>query len=151
MDLGRWRLYDEYLRRMKDNGLLAYMSIFEDGKPGNYGDLPEPDRNRLLRYVMARTSAYSHLWYVLCFEWQEAWTRDEVNRAGTYLRAHNPWKRLVSVHDWSFEPWAFSDQGWATYIPRQERRSRRWSWARQAHGRWGGDSGRFFWLLPHAS
>ena len=119
MDLPRWRLYDEYLRQMKDNGLLAYMSIFEDGKRGNYGDLPEPDRNRLLRYVMARTSAYSHLWYVLCFEWQEAWTRDEVNRAGTYLQAHNPWKRLISVHDWAFRPWAFSDQTWAAYIPAQ--------------------------------
>lgn len=119
MDLARWRLYDEYLRRMKDNGLLAYMSIFEDGKPGNYGDLPESDRNRLLRYVMARTSAYSHLWYVLCFEWQEAWTREEVNRAGAYLQAHNPWKRLVSVHDWGFRPWAFEDQSWPTYIPSQ--------------------------------
>jgi len=119
MDLARWRLYDEYLRGMKDNGLLAYMSIFEDGKPGNYGDLPEADRNRLLRYAMARTSAYSHLWYVLCFEWQEAWTREEVNRAGTYLQAHNPWRRLVSVHDWAFAPWAFSDQSWATYIPVQ--------------------------------
>jgi len=119
MDLARWRLYDGYLRRMKDNGLLAYMSIFEDGKPGNYGDLPEFDRNRLLRYVMARSSAYSHLWYVLCFEWQEAWTRDEVNRAGTYLQAHNPWKRLVGVHDWAFKPWAFSGQGWATYLPAQ--------------------------------
>lgn len=104
MDLMRWRLYDGCLRRMKDNGLLAYMSIFEDGKRGNYGDLPESDRNRLLRYVMARTSAYSHLWYVFCFEWQEAWTRDEVNRAGTYLQAHNPWKRLISVHDWAFKP-----------------------------------------------
>ncbi len=119
MDLARWRLYDECLRRMKDNGLLAYMSIFEDGKPGNYGDLPEPDRNRLLRYVMARTSAYSHLWYVLCFEWQEAWTRDEVNRAGTYLQAHNPWRRLISVHDWAFAPWAFSDQSWTTYVAAQ--------------------------------
>ena len=119
MDLARWRLYDEYLRRMKDNDLLAFMSIFEDGKRGSYGDLPESDRNRLLRFVMARTSAYSHLWYVLCFEWQEAWTRDEVNRAGTYPQAHNPWKRLISVHDWAFEPWAFSDQAWTTYIPAQ--------------------------------
>jgi hypothetical protein len=90
-----------------------------DGKPGNYGDLPEADRNRLLRYVMARTSAYSHLWYVLCFEWQEAWTRDEVNRAGTYLQAHNPWRRLISVHDWAFAPWAFSDQSWPSYIAAQ--------------------------------
>lgn len=119
MDLARWQLYDEYLRKMKNNGLFAYMSIFEDGKAGNYGDLPEPDRNLLLRYVMARTSAYSHIWYVLCFEWQEAWTRDEVNRAGVYLQAHNPWKRLISVHDWGFEPWAFGDQDWPTYIPTQ--------------------------------
>ncbi len=119
MDLARWRLYDEYLRRLKDSGLLAYMSIFEDGKPDNYADLPEADRNRLLRYVMARSSAYSQIWYVLCFEWQEAWTRDEVNRAGAYLQAHNPWKRLVSVHDWAFAPWAFSDQSWPTYIAAQ--------------------------------
>ena len=120
MDPARWKLYDEYLRRMKDNRMLAYMSIFEDGKPGNYGDLPMADRKRLMRYVMARTSAFSHLWYVLCFEWQEAWTKTEVNDAGEFIRAHNPWNRLLSVHDWGQAPWAYGGESWPTYIASQD-------------------------------
>jgi hypothetical protein len=119
MDLARWRLYDGYLRRLKDNGLLAYMSIFEDGKPGSYGFLPQTAKNRLCRYVMARTSAFSHLWYVICFEWQESWTRDQVNGMGKYLQAHNPWKRLLSVHDWGQAPWAFGGEVWPTFIATQ--------------------------------
>ena len=47
MDLARWKLYDGYLQQMKSKGLLAYMSLFEDGKPGNYGDLPEPGGLRI--------------------------------------------------------------------------------------------------------
>jgi len=100
MDLARWKLYDSYLRRMKDNGLLANMSIFEDGKRDSYGRLPQADKDRLCRYTMARTSAFSHLFYVICFEWQEAWSKDQVNETGKYLQAHNPWKRPLSVHDW---------------------------------------------------
>jgi len=120
MDLSRWKLYDGYLRRLKDNGLSAYMSLFEDGKPGNYGRLPMADRKRLIRYVMARTSALSHLWYVLCFEWQEAWKKTEVNDAGRFIQAHNPWKRLLSVHDWQGRPWAFAGETWPTYIASQD-------------------------------
>jgi Domain of unknown function (DUF5060)/GH141 insertion domain/Right handed beta helix region len=120
MDLKRWELYDGYLRRMKDNGLSAYMSLFEDGKPGNYGDLPMADRKRFMRYAMARTSAFSHLWYVLCFEWQEAWSKTQVNDAGTFIQAHNPWKRLLSVHDWEGRPWSFVGETWPTYIASQD-------------------------------
>jgi len=120
MDLRRWKLYDGYLRGMKDNGLLAYMSLFEDGKRGNYGRLPMAERKRFMRYTMARTSAFSHLWYVLCFEWQEAWSKTEVNDAGIFLQAHNPWKRLLSAHDWEGRPWAFAGQTWPTYIASQD-------------------------------
>jgi hypothetical protein len=78
------------------------------------------DRKRLMRYVMARTSAFSHLWYVLCFEWQEAWTKTDVNEAGQFIQAHNPWNRLVSVHDWGQAPWAYGGESWPTYIASQD-------------------------------
>ncbi|MDP2899098.1 MAG: right-handed parallel beta-helix repeat-containing protein [bacterium] len=120
MDLGRWKLYDGYLQRMKDTGLSAYISLFEDGKPGNYGRLPMADRKRFMRYAMARTSAFSHVWYVLCFEWQEAWSKTEVNEAGKFIQEHNPWKRLLSVHDWAGTPWAFAGETWPAYIASQD-------------------------------
>jgi hypothetical protein len=78
------------------------------------------DRKRLMRYAMARTSAFSHLWYVLCFEWQEGWSKAEVNEAGRFLQAHNPWKRLLSAHDWDGRPWAFAGQAWPTYLASQD-------------------------------
>src|SRR5262249_52726644 len=120
MDLARWKLYDGYLRRMKDNGMTVYLSLFEDGKPGNYGDLPMADRKRLMRYTMARTSAFSHLWYFLCFECQAAWHIGRCILAGAFLRAHNPWRRLLSVHDWGQAPWAFVGESWPTYLASQD-------------------------------
>jgi hypothetical protein len=120
MDLKRWKLYDGYFQRMKENEMSAYVSFFEDGKPGNYGRLPRADRNRFLRYAMARNSAFSHLWYVLCFEWQEAWSKADVNDAGRFLQSHNPWQRLISVHDWAGQPWAFAGETWPSYIASQD-------------------------------
>ncbi len=115
MDLGRWKNYDAYLRSFKENRMLAEMWFFADDS--NFGDLSEADKKRLFRYAMARTSAYSHTLYVIALEWDEGWTEAEVNSAGNYLQAHNPWGRILSVHNQT--DWAFSGQSWPGFIATQ--------------------------------
>lgn len=138
MDLKRWKKYDAYLREFIDNRLLAEMWFFADDS--DFGKLNEEDRNRLFRYAMARTSAFSHTLYVIALEWDEGWKKSDIESSGIYLQNHNPWKRLISVHSLEIfndknsmikklfnrfilknkkSDWPFSGQNWAKFIASQ--------------------------------
>lgn len=135
MDLARWKKYDGYIQRFIDNGIFAEMWFFADDS--GFGKLSKADKNRLFRYAMARTSAFSNTLYVIALEWDEGWKESKVIGAGKYIQAHNPWRRLLSVHNlpvfkkkppkcWYHVfstpkrmPWAFSGQSWATFIAAQ--------------------------------
>lgn len=117
MDLARWKKYDQYILRLKSSQILAELWFFADDS--NYGDLSQSEMNRLARYTMARTSAFSHTLYVLSLEWQEAFSAQEVQDFGAYVHAHNPWKRLVSVHGLELSDWPFVGQEWASFVALQ--------------------------------
>ncbi|HEY4590925.1 MAG TPA: DUF5060 domain-containing protein [Thermoanaerobaculia bacterium] len=95
-DLRRWRSYEEWLRRLRDAGLVAQLWFFADDS--DFGALPDTDRRRLMRYGMARLSAEVNTIFTLALEWQEGWTLPRVNADGAFLQERNPWSRLVSVH-----------------------------------------------------
>jgi hypothetical protein len=109
-DLARWHMYERWVRELRGAGLLAHLWFFADDS--QFGDLPEADRKRLIRYGMARLSGYANTLFTLALEWQEGWTSAEVADHMGYLHQNNPWDRLISVHGvpghFSFpgEPWA---------------------------------------------
>lgn len=113
-DLARWRMYEQWVREMRADGLVAQLWFFADG----FGNLPDADRKRLIRYGMARLSGYANTVFTLMTEWQEGWTQAEVDSHMVYLQQHNPWDRLASVHGL---PGDFSYPGaaWADYIDLQ--------------------------------
>ena len=53
-----------------------------------FGGLSEVDKNRLFRYAMARTSAFSYTMYVIALEWGEGW--DGVSQTGRQVVAGLP-------------------------------------------------------------
>jgi hypothetical protein len=113
-DLARWRIYDEWVRRMRDAGMTAHLWFFADG----FGNLPDADRQRLIRYGMARLSGYGNTLFTLMTEWQEGWTTAEVDSHMAYLQQHNPWYRLASVHGLPGD-FSFPSAGWADYMDLQ--------------------------------
>lgn len=115
MDLARWKLYDSYIQRFQDNKMFAEMWFFADDS--GFGGLSPSNKNRLIRYAMARTSAFTHTMYVLALEWTEGWSHAAVTEAGNFFQAHNPWKRMVSVHNHA--DWAFSAETWPSFIATQ--------------------------------
>ena len=117
MDLARWHAYDGYIQRFSANSMLAELWFFADDS--NFGRLPEADAERLIRYAMARTSAFSGALYVLALEWQEGFSAQAIDRLGEYTQAHNPWGRLLSVHGKSLARWPFGSRGWAGFIDSQ--------------------------------
>jgi len=116
MDLARWKLYDQYILRFTTEKLLAEMWFFADDS--GFGRLSQVDKNRLFRYAMARTSAFSHMLYVIALEWEEGWSHSSVTHSGNFIQAHNPWGRPLSVHSVGAS-WAFSGENWATFVASQ--------------------------------
>jgi hypothetical protein len=115
-DLERWHLYEKWVRQMRDQGLAIQLWFFADSS--GYGDLPAADRNRLIRYGMARLSGYANTMFTLMTEWQEGWTAVEVDDHMTFLQAHNPWDRLATVHGVPGD-FSFPSASWADYLDLQ--------------------------------
>jgi len=103
LDVGWWSKFDEYIQFFKQTDLFTELWFFADDS--GFGHLSQKEKNRLFRYGMARTSAYSHTLYVIALEWQEEWSKLSVRQSGRFLKEHNPWGRLVSVHSTpAFDP-----------------------------------------------
>ncbi|HWM93176.1 MAG TPA: DUF5060 domain-containing protein [Thermoanaerobaculia bacterium] len=112
-DLARWRTYDQWIVKLRDAGVVAHMWFFADDS--KFGDLPDADRQRLIKYAMARHSAYVNTMYVVMLEWQEGWTTTEVANHANFLHANNPWARLVTVHGTPGN-FSFPAASWADYM-----------------------------------
>lgn len=113
-DLARWRMYDAWVKTMRDAGFVTQVWFFSDG----FGNAPDADRQRLIRYGMARLSGSVNTVFTLMTEWQEGWTAAEVESHMLYLHQHNPWDRLASVHGLPGD-FSFPAAGWADYIDLQ--------------------------------
>lgn len=112
-DLKRWRTYDQWVVKLRDAGLVAQLWFFADDS--SFGNLSDADRQRLIRYAMARTSGYVNSMYTLCLEWQEGWSSTEVNNHANYVQQWNPWARMVSVHGTTGN-FSFPSAAWADYM-----------------------------------
>jgi hypothetical protein len=117
MDLARWTTYDRYIQVVQAEGMVTELWFFADDS--EFGELPAEDRLRLIRYAMARTSAFAQTMYVIALEWQEDHTAQAVNQMGAYVQTVNPWRRLLSVHSLTLTGWNFAGRGWGTFIASQ--------------------------------
>jgi hypothetical protein len=112
-DLQRWRIYESWIRRLRDAGMVAQLWYFADDS--GFGDLPDRDKSNLVCYGMTRLSAFANTMYTLALEWQEGWSRDEVSLQMGVIQGSNPWDRQASVHGTTGD-FAFADQDWADYM-----------------------------------
>ncbi|HET9299049.1 MAG TPA: DUF5060 domain-containing protein, partial [Candidatus Polarisedimenticolaceae bacterium] len=115
-DLARWRMFDQWTVQMRDEGFGAQFFFFADNSA--FGNLPLGDRQRLIRYGMARLSGYANTYFILSLEWDEGWTVADTDACAEYLQSKNPWRRPSSVHclPGVFD---FPDRAWADYMPIQ--------------------------------
>ena len=115
-DLARWKTYEQWTVQMRTEGFGAQFFFYADNS--SFGSLALADRQRLIRYAMARLSGYANTYFIVTLEWDEGWTVADVDACAEYLHAKNPWKRPVSVHclPGVFD---FPDRAWADYMPIQ--------------------------------
>lgn len=117
-DLRRWHLYEEWVKRLRDQGILAHLWFFADDS--GFKGLSHQERNQLITYGMARLSGYVNTLFTLALEWQEAFTESEIREAGMLAQNNNPWDRLISVHGLSVtgdrKDTVFFDEDWLDFI-----------------------------------
>jgi hypothetical protein len=112
-DLAHWRMYETWARTLRNEGMVAQLWFF--GNESRVDEMAMADRLRLIRYGMARLSAYANTMFVVSLEWEKSFTAAQVNQAGDYLQSFNPWRRLVSVHGLP-GPFDFPQASWASYM-----------------------------------
>jgi hypothetical protein len=115
-DLARWRMYESWVLKMRAAGVVTQLWFFADDS--SFGDLPDADRQRLIKYGMARLSGYVNTMFTLALEWQEGWSTTEVGTNMNYLQSRNPWARLASVHGTEGD-FSFATAAWADYMDTQ--------------------------------
>ncbi len=112
-DLARWRMYDQWIVKLRDSGVAAHLWFLADDS--GFGNLSAADRQRLYRYAMARHSGYVNTMFVIALEWQETLSATEVAGDAAVLHQNNPWARLVSVHGTTGN-FSFPTALWADYM-----------------------------------
>jgi len=123
-DLARWRMFERWVVKLRDSGMAAQLWFFADDSA--FGDLPEADRKRLIRYAMARLSGYVNTLFTLALEWQEGWTTAEVDAHATYFHQWHPWARPLSILGTPGN-FSFPNSAWADYMQTQPGNSTNYS------------------------
>ncbi|HEY9421442.1 MAG TPA: DUF5060 domain-containing protein [Thermoanaerobaculia bacterium] len=115
-DLARWRMFERWVLKMRAAGVVSHLWFFADDS--GFGDLPDADRQRLIKYGMARLSGYVNTMFILALEWQEGWSTTEVGTHMTYLHSQNPWARMATVHGVPGD-FSYPSASWADYMDTQ--------------------------------
>ncbi|MBI2301859.1 MAG: DUF4038 domain-containing protein [Armatimonadetes bacterium] len=117
-NLEQWRKYERMLTHARERDMLISVIFYVDGRlPGVDPFRAEraggPDEQRYYRYAAARLAAWSNVMWDVTNEYQlfrdEAWAE----QMGAFLRAHDPYGHLISVH--GHERFPFRTSPWADF------------------------------------
>lgn len=99
-----FRQLDELVADLGERGVQADVLIFNAYDRGQFGldSLTEEQDAAYLRYLVARLSAYPHVWWSLCNEFDLMTDRsaDRWDRMGEMLAAIDAHGHLRSIHNW---------------------------------------------------
>ena len=101
------------IEQLLTEGIFVHFWFFADDS--NFGFISDEERLQLIEYGMARFSAYPHVLFTLCLEWEETWNEADVVSHMEALQGWNPWDRLASVHG-NIGPFDFPNEPWADYL-----------------------------------
>jgi len=115
-DLAHWQTFETWTRTLRDEGIFAELWFFADNS--GVGGFSIADRQRLIRYGMARLSAYVNTMFLVTAEWEEGFSTTELAASADTMQAFNTWRRPCSTHCLP-GPFDFPDASWADYMSTQ--------------------------------
>lgn len=114
-----WQRIDRAVSRMRRAGIVAtcIVTIEKQNLPREYGQLT-PAEYLLYRYAVARLAAFDTVWWDLGNEHNEYRDTRWGDTMGAFVKAEDPFDRLLSAHAYAEFPYARS--AWADYIITQQ-------------------------------
>ena len=123
--------FEQRVRDLQVRGIQADVILFHVYDFGHWGiDTGMGDEEALfyLEYLISRLSAFRNVWWSLAneFDLESAgrgelrltMTRRPWDAIGRYLKEHDPYGHLRSIHNFPFE-WVYPDADWMTHVSYQ--------------------------------
>ncbi|MEY2191117.1 DUF5605 domain-containing protein [Neobacillus sp. BF23-41] len=82
-------------------GIEADLILFHPYDRWGFADMKKGADDRYLRYIVARLSAYRHVWWSLANEYDLMWSKeiDDWERFAKIITENDPYNHLISIHN----------------------------------------------------
>jgi hypothetical protein len=117
-NLAHWQKIDRMLRHARDRAMTISIIFYVDGaRPGvdpfGKSGMGGPDEQRYYRYAIARLAAFSNVMWDVTNEYHLFRNEDWTNKMGAFIREHDPYAHVMSVHGHGQFP--FRTSAWADF------------------------------------
>lgn len=114
-----WQRVDRAVKLMRDKGIIAtcIFIIEKQDLPKELGALTKNEYG-LYRYAIARLAAFDNVWWDLGNEHNEFLDIAWGNTMETFVKAADPYNRLVSAH--AYDDFLYKGASWADFIITQQ-------------------------------
>ncbi|MEU8569345.1 DUF5060 domain-containing protein [Streptomyces pathocidini] len=129
--------FERRLRDLLALGIQADVILFHPYDRGHWGvdDMTPEEDAFLLRYVLARLSAFRHVWWSVAneYDFNPAKSIEDWGRLGRFVQRHDPYQHLRSIHNgtkmYTYERIYDFSKPWTTHQSIQH-------WDASLTGRW---------------
>jgi hypothetical protein len=92
---------DKRIAELKKLGIEADLILFHAYDRWGFSEMGKSADDRYLKYVTARLSAFSNVWWSLANEYDLMWSKEEDDweRFASIVTNHDPYNHLISVHN----------------------------------------------------
>lgn len=115
--------FDKRIEQLKEEGIQADVILFHPYDKWGYYEMGPEMNEKYVRYMMARISAYSNVWWSLANEWDVPRIIDKIDweGIGSLLHKEDPHQRFRGIHNWYYDESHFYDHNrpWVTHASLQ--------------------------------
>ena len=115
--------FDKRVKQLKDLGIQADVILFHPYDKWGYSKMGKEMNEKYVRYMIARISAFSNVWWSLANEWDVPGIKESIDweGIGKLLQKEDPYQRFRGIHNWYGSEDHFYDhtQPWVTHVSAQ--------------------------------
>jgi len=115
--------FDKRVEQLMQLRIQADVILFHPYDSWGYSEMGNEMNLKYVRYMIARLSAYSNVWWSLANEWDVPEIKDAIDweAIGTLLQQEDPHQRLRGIHNWYDTEDHFYDhtRPWITHVSAQ--------------------------------
>jgi hypothetical protein len=115
--------FDNRVKQLKEMGIQADVILFHPYDKWGYSKMGKEMNEKYVRYMIARISAFSNIWWSLANEWDVPSIKESIDweGIGKLLQNEDPHQRFRGIHNWYGSEDHFYDhtKPWLTHVSTQ--------------------------------